>query len=88
MTIYRHITEAKKAKGLVVSLQCELLGVSAAGYWAWARRPPSDRDLHDAWLTERIRAVHAASSGRSGSPRCTRCWAARGSAWVRSAWRG
>ena len=69
MTIYRHITEAKKAKGLVVSLQCELLGVSESGYWAWARRPPSDRALHDAWLTERIRQVHAASSGRYGSPR-------------------
>jgi putative transposase len=69
VSVYRHISEAKKAKGLVVSLQCELLGVSESGYWAWARRPPSDRALHDAWLTERIRQVHAASSGRYGSPR-------------------
>ena len=38
MTVYRHISEAKKAKGLSVSLQCELLGVSESGYWAWA--PP------------------------------------------------
>ena len=69
MSVYRHISEAKKAKGLVVSLQCELLGVSESGYWAWARRAPSDRALQDAWLTERIRQVHAASSGRYGSPR-------------------
>jgi putative transposase len=69
VTVYRHISEAKKAKGLVVSLQCELLGVSESGYWAWARRAPSDRALYDAWLTERIRAIHAASSGRYGSPR-------------------
>ena len=69
MTVYRHISEAKKAKGLVVSLQCELLGVSESGYWAWARRAPSDRALQDAWLTERIRRVHAATSGRYGSPR-------------------
>jgi len=48
---------------------CELLGVSESGYWAWARRPPSDRELTDAWLTERIRAIHASSSGRYGSPR-------------------
>ncbi len=69
MSVYRHISEAKKAKGLVVSLQCELLEVSESGYWAWARRAPSDRALYDAWLTERIRAVHAASKGRYGSPR-------------------
>ena len=69
MTVYRHISEAKKAKGPVVSLQCEVLGVSESGYWAWARRAPSDRALYDAWLTERIRALHAASGGRYGSPR-------------------
>jgi putative transposase len=69
VTVYRHIWEARKAKGQVVSLQCELLGVSESGYWAWARRAPSDRALYDAWLIERIRAIHAASSGRYGSPR-------------------
>ena len=35
MRIYRHISEAKQAKELSVSLQCELLGVSESGYWAW-----------------------------------------------------
>lgn len=44
---------------------CELLGVSASGYFAWSR----DRELTDAWLTERIRRIHAASGGRYGSPR-------------------
>ena len=69
MTVYRHISEARKAKGLSVCLRCELLGVSESGYWAWARRAPSDRALYDAWLLERIRAIHVASSGRYGSPR-------------------
>ena len=69
MTVYRHISEAKKAKELPVSLQCEVLGVSESGYWAWLGRAPSDRELSDAWLTERIRQVHASSSGRYGSPR-------------------
>ena len=69
MSIYGHISEAKKAKELPVSLQCELLGVSVSGYWAWARRAPSDRALYDAWLIERIRAIHEASKGRHGSPR-------------------
>jgi putative transposase len=48
---------------------CELLGVSESGYWAWCTRSPSDRELSDAWLTERIRRIHAASGGRYGSPR-------------------
>jgi transposase InsO family protein len=48
---------------------CELLGVSESGYWAWCKRPPSDRELTDAWLIERIRAIHSASGGRYGSPR-------------------
>jgi hypothetical protein len=34
VTVYRHISEARKAKELPVSLQCELLGVSESGYWA------------------------------------------------------
>jgi putative transposase len=69
VTVYRYISDAKKAKELPVSLQCELLGVSESGYWAWCKRAPSDRALYDAWLIERIRAVHAASKGRYGSPR-------------------
>jgi putative transposase len=68
VTVYRHIS-GERAHCYPVSLMCELLGVSQSGYWAWCKRPPSDRELSDAWLTERIRAIHAASSGRYGSPR-------------------
>jgi hypothetical protein len=32
VTIYRRISEAKRAKEQLVSLQCELLGVSESGY--------------------------------------------------------
>jgi len=35
------------------------LGVSRSGYHAWASRAPSDRDLSDAWLIERIKQIHA-----------------------------
>jgi hypothetical protein len=59
VTVYRHISAERAHCALPVSLMCELLGVSESGYWAWARRPPSDRELTDAWLTERIRAIHA-----------------------------
>jgi putative transposase len=69
VSIYRHVSGAKQAKGQSVSLQCGLLGASESGYWAWLKRAPSDRELGDAWLTDRIRQVHAASKGRYGSPR-------------------
>ena len=48
---------------------CRVLGVSRAGFYAWERRPPSDRDLADAWLTEKIRESHTASKGTYGSRR-------------------
>src|SRR5437763_6298454 len=52
-----------------VSMACRLLGVSRSGYYDWERSAPSDRELTDAWLIERIRAIHAESGGTYGSPR-------------------
>lgn len=69
MSVYRHISAERAHCAFPVSLMCELLGVSESGYFAWSRRAPSDRELSDAWLTERIRRIHAASGGRYGSPR-------------------
>jgi putative transposase len=48
---------------------CRVLGVSRAGFYAWERRAPCDRALEDAWLTEKIREVHADSNGTYGSRR-------------------
>jgi putative transposase len=39
-----------------------------AGYYAWACRPPSDRDRSDALLGEQIRQIHARSRGTYGAP--------------------
>jgi putative transposase len=69
VSIYRHISAERAHCDLPVSLMCELLGASESGHWAWVKRPPSDRELADAWLIERIRRIHAASGGRYGSPR-------------------
>ena len=69
MTVYRHISAERAHCTRPVSLMCELLGVSVSGYWAWIKRPPSDRELTDAWLIERIRVIHTSSKGRYGSPR-------------------
>jgi putative transposase len=52
-----------------ISLMCALLDVSRSGYHAWVRRPPSDRELSDAWLLERIRQIHSENRGVYGAPR-------------------
>jgi transposase InsO family protein len=48
---------------------CRVLGVSAAGYYAWASRSPSRRSIEDAALVEKIRTVHDHSRQTYGSPR-------------------
>jgi putative transposase len=67
VTVFRFI-EAEQAE-FPISLSARMLGVSRSGFHAWRRRPPSDRALGDAWLSERIREIHARSRGTYGSPR-------------------
>jgi putative transposase len=50
---------------------CELLGVSTSGFYARASRAPSDRALSDAWLVEKIKAIHRENRGVYGSRRVT-----------------
>jgi transposase InsO family protein len=52
-----------------VSLMCPLLEVSRSGYYAWCRRPPSERVIADRVLTAEIRDIHERSNKRYGSPR-------------------
>ena len=68
VSAYR-IISAEKASGVPVSLACELLEVSRSGYYEWSTRAPSDRELGDAWLTEKIRQIHAENRGVYGAPR-------------------
>jgi putative transposase len=67
VSVYRLIS-AEKAR-TPISVCCRLLGVSRSGYYEWERRAPSDRALTDAWLIEKIRAIHQAHRGVYGSPR-------------------
>jgi putative transposase len=55
-----------------ISLLCRVLGVSRSGFHAWERRPPSHRELADAWLAERIRAIHVESRQTYGARRIHR----------------
>jgi putative transposase len=57
------------AEGLPVQLACRLLVVAESGYYEWRSRQPSQRAIRHVWLTEQIRAVHAASRGTYGARR-------------------
>ncbi len=52
-----------------VALLCQVLGVSRQGFYAWAKRVPSSRELADAWLTEQIKESHKDNRGVYGAPR-------------------
>jgi putative transposase len=67
VTVYRFVAR-EKAQHHVLTL-CRVLGVSRAGFLAWASRRPSARAAADARLLETIRAIHAASRRTYGAPR-------------------
>ncbi|EHP71492.1 IS3 family transposase, partial [Methylorubrum extorquens] len=52
-----------------VTAMARVLGVSKAGYYAWAGREPSARAVADAALLKRIRTVHLGSRQTYGAPR-------------------
>ncbi len=63
------IIEAEEAAGHSVKRCCELFEVSRAAYYQRKKALPSERDVSDADLLGRIRAVHTESKGTYGSPR-------------------
>jgi len=48
---------------------CELLNVSRSGYYAWRKRPVSQREMANKQLLAQIEAAYKASKGCYGSPR-------------------
>jgi putative transposase len=61
--------EAEEAAGHSVKHCCELFKVSRAAYYEPKQDVPSQRELTDTELTEKITAVHTESKGTYGSPR-------------------
>ena len=51
---------------------CRVLEVSASGYYAWRKRPASQRARDDVALLRRIRTIHEASRQSYGVPRVYR----------------
>ena len=52
-----------------VAIDCGLLAVSPAGYYAWRARPESPRAAANRELVDDIKRVHRDTNGRYGSPR-------------------
>lgn len=65
--MYRFV-DCEKAVFPIVTM-CRVLGVSPSGFWAWSKRPPSERARSDAALTGEIRRIHLRSRGTYGVPR-------------------
>jgi transposase InsO family protein len=67
---FRFIQEYRET--LPVGQLCRILEVSRSGFYAWARRPRSERDRANAQLVAQIHAAHRANRGAYGSPRIYR----------------
>ena len=52
-----------------VTVLCDVLGVSPAGYYAWRSRPESLRSATNRTIVDDIKQVHRDTYGRYGSPR-------------------
>ncbi len=52
-----------------IATMCRVLGVSTSGYYAWLKRPPSQRFRDNAVLLNRIHWIHLRSRGTYGVPR-------------------
>lgn len=61
-----------------VRARCQLLDLAPSGYYAWCRQPRSARATRDAELVSLLRAIHAASDARYGTPRVHRELRAQG----------
>ncbi|MBU2073513.1 MAG: IS3 family transposase [Actinobacteria bacterium] len=55
--------------GIDVAVTCRILKVSRSGFYEWRDRPPSVRDLEDAYLANTMVDIHAMSRGTYGTPR-------------------
>jgi putative transposase len=61
-----------------VRRMCQVLDVSASGYYAWCMRPVSEREMANQELFKRIQMVYDDSDGTYGSPRVYRELQAQG----------
>lgn len=73
------MVEELKAEHLDVKTLCKALKVSRSGYYAWAKRPESDRAKESAVLSVKVRQIFEKSRKTYGSPRIQKQLAELGS---------
>jgi putative transposase len=62
----------EKQKGThTVEMMARIFNVSRSGYYAWRKRPRSDRERMDDELLEQISGIQESAKYRYGSPRVT-----------------
>jgi putative transposase len=69
---------AENVASFPVAIMCDVFKVSPSGYYAWLRRPPSQKELGDQLLSSEVRRAHEQSRGAHGAPRVTKELQARG----------
>ncbi len=57
--------------GISLNAICRILEINRSSYYAWLKRPPSQRTLKNEKLTEQLKLLHRKSRGTYGSPRLT-----------------
>jgi putative transposase len=57
------------AEKLPIQSACRILDVSESGFYAWRTRPPSERAIRHAWLTDLVTEIHGASRQTYGAIR-------------------
>jgi transposase InsO family protein/transposase-like protein len=60
------IVESLAREGHGTKRVCRMLSVAPSGFFAWRTKPPCDRAIRRAWLTDLITEVHARSRGTYG----------------------
>jgi putative transposase len=61
--------EIMAADKLPIQSACRILDVSESGFYAWRTRPPSERSIRHAWLTDLVTEIHEASRQTYGAIR-------------------
>ncbi|MDB4286382.1 IS3 family transposase [bacterium] len=54
-----------------VEMMCKVMGVGRSGYYAWMKRPESNRSIENQAIRKQIREIFYASKQTYGSPRVT-----------------